>query len=245
MTQEQPSDPAGRSDIERIPTGVQGLDILCGGAGLVRGAIYIVMGRPGTGKTTLANQLAFTHVKRGGKAAYVTLLAESHATMLANLRTMRFFEEEAVNRDIIYVGAYKALRDDGLKGLLQLLRRIMRDQQASMLFLDGISPARAFAASEVALKEFIVELQLLSAMTRCTTVMLANMTAEDTNGPEHTMVDGLIELARGRSGCALGPTCAGATELALIAAPISSAERSEITMRSVVFAVIRPMRGGY
>jgi circadian clock protein KaiC len=153
------------------------------------------MGRPGTGKTTLANQLAFAHVERGGKVAYVTLLAESHATMLANLRTMSFFEEEAVNRDIAYVGAYKSLRDDGLKGLLQLLRRIMRDEQTSMLFLDGVSPARAFAASEVALKEFIVELQLLSAMTRCTTVMLVNMTAEDTNGPEHTMVDGLIELA--------------------------------------------------
>jgi len=182
-------------EIERIPTGVPGLDVLCGGGGLVRGAIYIVMGRPGTGKTTFANQLAFAHVERGGKVAYVTLLAESHSTMLANLRTMRFFKEEAVNRDIVYVGAYKSLRDDSLKGLLQLLRRIMRDQQASMLFLHGLPPTPAFATSDSALKEFIVELQLLSAMTRCTTVMLANTTTDETNGPEHTMVDGLIELA--------------------------------------------------
>ena len=43
------------------------------------------MGRPGAGKTTLGNQLAFAHVARGGRAVYMTLLAESHASMLRNL----------------------------------------------------------------------------------------------------------------------------------------------------------------
>ena len=51
------------------------------------------------------------------------------------------------------------------------------------------------ADNDVALKEFVVELQMLSAMTNCTTILLANMTAQDANDPEHTMVDGLIELA--------------------------------------------------
>ena len=48
------------------------------------------------------------------------------------------------------------------------------------------------ADNDVALKEFVVELQMLSAMTNCTTILLANMTAKDANDPEHTMVDGLI-----------------------------------------------------
>ncbi|HEU4535098.1 MAG TPA: ATPase domain-containing protein, partial [Polyangiaceae bacterium] len=180
--------------VERAPSGVDGLDLALGG-GLIRGGIYLVMGRPGTGKTTLANQLCFAHVAAGGRAAYVTLLSESHASMMKNLQTMRFFDPEAVNRSLVYVGAYRALRDEKLKGLLGRLRQVIRDERASLLVLDGVSPTRALAGSDLALKEFIVELQMLGSMTDCTTLLFANMDADDANGPEHTMVDGLLELA--------------------------------------------------
>jgi circadian clock protein KaiC len=180
--------------VERAKTGVPGLDAVLRG-GFVRGAIYLVMGRPGTGKTTLGNQLCFEHVKQGGRAAYMTLLAESHATMLKNLHSMRFFDASAINNGLSYVGAYRALRDEKLRGLLEMVRRVILDEKASLLVIDGISPARAMADNDVALKEFVVELQMLSAMTNCTTILLANMTAQDANDPEHTMVDGLIELA--------------------------------------------------
>jgi circadian clock protein KaiC len=187
----EPNDPML---VERSKTGVAGLDTLLRG-GFVRGAIYLVMGRPGTGKTTLGNQLCFEHVKQGGRAAYMTLLAESHAAMLKNLQTMRFFDPTLINNGLSYVGAYRALRDEKLRGLLEMVRRVILDEKASLLVIDGISPARAMAENDVALKEFVVELQMLSAMTNCTTVLLANMTAADANDPEHTMVDGLVELA--------------------------------------------------
>ena len=180
--------------VERTKTGISGLDTLLRG-GFVRGAIYLVMGRPGTGKTTLGNQLCFEHVKQGGRAAYMTLLAESHAAMLKNLHTMSFFDESVINNGLSYVGAYRALRDEKLRGLLDMVRRVILDEKATLLVIDGISPARALAENDVALKEFVVELQMLSAMTNCTTILLANMTAADANDPEHTMVDGLIELA--------------------------------------------------
>jgi circadian clock protein KaiC len=180
--------------VERAKTGVAGLDAVFQG-GFVRGAIYLVMGRPGTGKTTLGNQLCFEHVKQGGRAAYMTLLAESHATMLKNLQSIRFFDASVINNGLSYVGAYRALRDEKLRGLLDMVRRVILDEKASLLVIDGISPARAIADNDVALKEFVVELQMLSAMTNCTTILLANMTAQDANDPEHTMVDGLIELA--------------------------------------------------
>ena len=74
----------------------------------------------------------------------------------------------------------------------------MTSVQASSFSTES-RPRAAFAETDVALKEFIVELQALGTMTGCTTVLLANMTSEDANGPEHTMVDGLIELAFERS----------------------------------------------
>jgi circadian clock protein KaiC len=87
------------------------------------------------------------------------------------------------------------LRDGQLRGLLDMVRRVIKDENATLLVIDGITPARALAETELALKEFVVELQMLSSMMGCTTILLANMTAEDANGPEHTMVDGLVELS--------------------------------------------------
>lgn len=180
--------------LERMPTGVTGLDDVLRG-GLVRGATYLIMGRPGTGKTTLGNQLCFGRVAQGGRAAYITLLSESHVSMLRNLRSMNFFDEAVINKSLFYVGAYKALRDGKLRGLLEIVSRVMKDGETSLLVIDGAAPARMHADNEVALKEFVVELQTLSALRNCTTILLANMTSDEVNGAEHTMVDGLVELA--------------------------------------------------
>lgn len=47
----------------REPTGVRGLDTVLGG-GVPRGSLALVMGVPGSGKTTLASQMAPTQVRR-------------------------------------------------------------------------------------------------------------------------------------------------------------------------------------
>jgi circadian clock protein KaiC len=112
---------------DRVPTGIPGLDtLLCGG--LVSGGVYLIMGRPGVGKTTLGNQTCFTHVAAGGKAVYVTLLAETHGRMLRNLTSMAFFNAEAIGKQIVYVGAYTVLRERRLPGLLAMLRRVIADE---------------------------------------------------------------------------------------------------------------------
>lgn len=186
------------ADPRRLSTGVAGLDVLLNG-GLMRGGIYLLMGRPGTGKTTLGNQLCFTHVRAGERAGYVTLLAESQARMLGNLQSMGFFDPAPIGNSLFYVGGYLALRQKRLPGLLELLRRFIRDEKISLLVLDGMSSTQAMAESPIALKEFLVELQMLCTMSDCTTVLLANLDAEDANGPEHSMVDGLFELTLHRS----------------------------------------------
>src|SRR5215217_5200182 len=174
---------------QRISTGVPGLDLLLGG-GLISGGVYLVMGRPGTGKTTVGNQACFTHVTDGQRAVYVTLLAETHARMLRNLTSMAFFKPESIGTQISYVGAYLVLRERKLSGLLALLRRVLSDEKPSLLVLDGLTTAAALGEPEWALKEFVAELQVLSDMSRCTTIVLANMNAQNAASAEHSMVDG-------------------------------------------------------
>jgi circadian clock protein KaiC len=181
------------SPIERLSSGVAGLDaILCGG--FLRGGTYIVMGPPGAGKTILGNQICFHHVASGGKAIYITLLAESHARMLAHLGTLKFFDPAPIAASLTYVSGYRILEEQGLGGLLDLMRKLIREHRASLLVLDGLVSAEEFAQSELVFKKFIHELNMLVGLVGCTTFLLTNGTKRKVC-PEHTMVDGLIKLS--------------------------------------------------
>ena len=62
MTDPSPS----AAPLARLPSGIPGLDTILAG-GLFRGGSYLVTGLPGTGKTILANQLAFHQIAAGGR----------------------------------------------------------------------------------------------------------------------------------------------------------------------------------
>jgi circadian clock protein KaiC len=181
---------------ERLPSGIAGLDtLLCGG--FVRHGITIIHGAPGAGKTILSNQICYAHAAAGGRALYVTLLSEQHDRLLANLAQLSFFDQSRVAREISYVSAFRLLERDGLAGLLTLLRREIMAHGAGILVLDGLVAAEAYATSELELKKFIHELQMLGSAAECTIFLLTSAGHMDEAGdqrPEHTMVDGMIAL---------------------------------------------------
>lgn len=179
--------------MQRFPTGITGLDTILRG-GLLLGGVYIVQGVPGAGKTILANEICYRHVAGGGRAIYVTLLAESHSRMLQHLGSMSFFDESVVPDKLYYVSAFRMLEDEGLKGLLALLRREVKSQQATLLVLDGLVAAEESAPSSREFKKFIHELQSHAVAHGCTVLLLTSGSGEMVRA-EHTMVDGLIELA--------------------------------------------------
>jgi circadian clock protein KaiC len=179
--------------LQRVSTGVSGLDRILGG-GLLRGGIYIVAGVPGAGKTILGNQIAFHHVGRGARALYVSLLAENHGRMLALLQSMSFFDRAAVGHSLNYLNGFTALEADGLDGLLRLIRQTVRERHAELLVLDGMVTAGSLARSEIDYKKFIISLQTWVGMMGCTVLFLSSMGPEPSIGPEQTMVDGILEL---------------------------------------------------
>jgi circadian clock protein KaiC len=61
--------------LERVPSGLPGLDTILRG-GFLRGGVYLFLAWPGSGKTILGNQICFRHVASGGRALFVTLLTE-------------------------------------------------------------------------------------------------------------------------------------------------------------------------
>ena len=162
--------------------------------GLFQGGVYLVEGPPGAGKTILGNQICFHRANRGESTIYITLLAESHTRMIAHLRGMAFFQPELLASAIYYISAFKVLEDAGLDGLLRSVHDAVHARSAAFVVLDGLASAEEFAASPRAFKKFIHEVQTISGMTGCTVLLLSSIGRTGGFRPEHTMVDGLIEL---------------------------------------------------
>lgn len=184
------TDQTGRPSLERLPTGVPGLDTVLHG-GFLRGGVFIIQGSPGAGKTILGNQICFRHAATGDGALYVTLLAESHARMLLHIGQLGFFEEKVIADRLYYISAFHVLESDGLPGLLDLLRREVKAHDASVVILDGFSIVEETASSTREFKKFIHELQTQAAIADCTTFLVTGVT---TVSAEHTLVDGVVEL---------------------------------------------------
>jgi circadian clock protein KaiC len=176
----------------RLPTGIPGLDLLTQG-GFLKGGVYLIMGAPGTGKTIIANQLAFNTVAQGGRALYVTLLAETHARMFGNLKPFSFFDENVISESINYLGAYSVLEREGLDGLLKMLGEAIRKFKATTLFIDGVASVEDVAQTALSFKKFVHQLNSVLSISGCTTFLLSSMDTHDPH-PEHTMVDGIVSL---------------------------------------------------
>jgi circadian clock protein KaiC len=180
-------------DLPRLSTGIPGLDLVLEG-GLPASGVHIVQGPPGAGKTILANHVCFNHAAAGHRAMYVTLLAESHARLFANLRRLSFFDPAVVPDRLYYVGGFSALEAGGLDALVTLIRTELQRYRATLLVIDGLVSVQESAASDREFKKFIHEVQTVVTTLGCTVLLLTNTQRPAGVYPEHTMVDGVLHL---------------------------------------------------
>lgn len=179
--------------LPRLTSGVAGLDAVLGG-GFVEGASYIIQGSPGAGKTILSNQIAFAQAANNRRILYVTLLAETHDRLFQCLSTLSFFNRACLGEAIRYVSVFQTLRDEGLNAVVRLLREETQRHGATLLVFDGLLNARDRADTDLDVKTFVAELQSQAAFVGCTVLFLTSTRIQDSS-PEHTMVDGVIDLS--------------------------------------------------
>jgi circadian clock protein KaiC len=197
MENAQPAHGGPRPPLERVATGVRGLDTVLRG-GIPHGSLVLVVGTPGTGKTTLGNQLAYLQAAKGQRAVFTTTMVESHDRMLAHLGGFGFFDPAQVGDGVAYLNVLDALRE-GTEALGSALRHIVQDEGASLLVMDGTAVIRELAASSLDFRELANQLQAQSVFLGCTTVLLVNRDA-DVIGDIAAHVDGLITLRQEREG---------------------------------------------
>src|SRR5947209_20101060 len=107
--------------IRKLPTGVPGLDDVLGG-GLPELSFNLVVGGPGSGKTTLAHQIMFANVTAQRRGLYFTIVGEPPLKMLRYQQHYRFFDPATMNGLI----RFSSLRGGLHPGVPRALSRVRR-----------------------------------------------------------------------------------------------------------------------
>src|ERR1700694_5067522 len=114
-----------RVAIRRLPTGVPGLDEILGG-GLPEFSFNLIAGAPGSGKTTLAQQIMFTLAEPARPALSFTVLGEPPVKMLRYQQQFTFFDASKVSDSIRFINVAEEVLKGGLG---QILKRIVRSAE--------------------------------------------------------------------------------------------------------------------
>jgi circadian clock protein KaiC len=183
--------------INRLATGVPGLDTVLGG-GLPEFSFNLLAGPPGCGKTTLAHQMMFALATPQRPALYFTVLGEPPLKMLRYQQQYDFFDHEAVNRSVRFIN----LSEDAMAGNLdRVLRRIVEEVTShgpALVFVDSFRSVVMASAVEgnphSNLQQFVQQLGMLMTSWQATTFLIGEYFTESDANPVFTVADGLIWL---------------------------------------------------
>lgn len=184
--------------IRQLPTRVPGLDQILGG-GLPEFSFNLIVGSPGSGKTTLAHQIMFALATPERRAVYFTVVGEPPLKMLRYQQQYRFFDLDRVGDAIRFV----SVGQDIVSGTLdQLLERIIAEVEATnpgLVFVDSFrTVAQAAEGSRdggLNLQSFVQQLAIRLTGWEATTFLIGEYQPNEAeHDPVFTVADGLLWL---------------------------------------------------
>ena len=183
--------------IRQLPTSVPGLDEILGG-GLPEFSFNLIVGAPGSGKTTLAHQIMFALATPKRRALYFTVVGEPPLKMLRYQQQYEFFDLKKVGKSIRFV----SVGQDVASGTLdQLLERIVGEVEATdpaLVFVDSFRTVAQAAGTQqggMDLQQFVQELAIRLTGWQATTFLIGEYrAAEAEHDPVFTVADGLLWL---------------------------------------------------
>jgi circadian clock protein KaiC len=199
MTESTPIPPS--DEPERVSTGSIGLDDILGG-GLDPDRVYLVEGRPGTGKTTLALQFLLEGARRGERCLYVTLseserelhaVAAGHGWSLVGIEVFELVPAEASldpDRELTLFHPGEIELSETIK---QILDRVAEIDPKRVVF-DSLSEMRLLAENMLRYRRQILALKNFFGGRQCTVVLVDDISSQDDDFQLHSVVHGVVAL---------------------------------------------------
>jgi circadian clock protein KaiC len=178
---------------ERIKTGSTGLDdVLCGG--IPANTISVIMGAPGTGKTILAEQIAFTNATAEAPALYLTTLSEPLDKFIHHGQQYGFFNAAQVGVSVFYDDLGEILRQQGPDQLPQIVTDLLIARKPRFVFIDSFKALNELLVSHSQRRSVIYDLATVLSSHQCTSFLVGEYSEEMmTELPEFAIADIVIQ----------------------------------------------------
>jgi circadian clock protein KaiC len=184
--------------IRKLPSGVPGLDQILGG-GVPEFSFNLICGTPGSGKTTLAQQIMFSLSGPDSHAVYFTVVGEPPLKMLRYQQQFTFFDQDRVTESIRFVNLSQEVVDGDLD---KIMARIVQEVEATgpgLVFVDSFRTVGRAAGSlehgDLELQHFVHQLAVRLTAWQATTFLIGEYQPADVDrDPVFTVADGLLWL---------------------------------------------------
>jgi len=175
------------------PTGIPGLDLVPGG-GLPRGGLALLVGPPGSGKTTLATQVAFEAARTGRRTLVLTAYSEPASKLIEHMRSFTFFDEPLLGETISVLALQQYLAR-GLEATAEEIVAEARRRGDRLVVIDCFRGMSAAPGVPGAARRFLYDLSLALAQMGATTLITTEAEPRDAAlFAEATTADVLIAM---------------------------------------------------
>ncbi len=188
-------------------TGIKGLDSITLG-GLPANRLYLLQGKPGTGKTTMALQFLMEGIRSSESSLYITFsetkpelesVAESHGW---DLSTISILDLSVIN-EAISVSSSNTLFHSSeveLGQTVKLLEDAVTNLNPQRVVIDSLSELRLLADSSFRYRRQILALKEFFQKRQATVFLLDDMTTEAGDLHVQSIVHGVMLLEKFRAG---------------------------------------------
>ncbi len=173
---------------ERVSTGIPTLDQMLGG-GVYRGTSVLISGSAGTGKSTLAAQIAEAACARGERALFVSF-EESPQQLIRNMGSVGIDLGRWVEAGLLQMWSERASAY-GLESHLVALERMLVESEPTVVVLDAIASLGRVGDSTDVSSAVTREIDLIKS--RGITGVITTLTRGDDVGSGDLMVSSLVD----------------------------------------------------
>jgi circadian clock protein KaiC len=185
-----------------VATGVHGLDDILAG-GLTQGCLFLLEGKPGSGKTTIAMQFLLEGERRGQRSLYITLsetkqelmnTAASHGWTwgrgieICELQPPESSLDASEQQTLLYASDLEL--GETVKVILEAVERTSPD----LIVLDSLSEIRLLAQGSLRYRRQLLALKHFLARRGTTVLMLDDLTTDTLDKTVHSIAHGVILL---------------------------------------------------